>query len=266
MGEIGRAKLKVALGQHYAAQRQVVPREDTDCLANLMLAEDARARKADTRAMGCGGFVAAQVRYIPAWMWAAQVFIVALMVVMARVSDIATATKLAIGILSAASVLVGVPTVQASKRYGAAELEYSCQNNAASVMLARLVILGCASSLAVALMVAVVATELDTSALSVALWACPPFFCTCAGCLMLLRKAPPSSATVMCAVWSIACSAVLVMFANVLPDLYGNASLATWAGAAAAALAWLAREVAMTFRAVVAGLDSFAPHTALTNN
>lgn len=266
MGGVDRAGLARVLERHYAVQRQVVSRAETDHLANLMLAEDARARKADFRVMGIVGFVASQVRYIPAWTWVAQVIIVALMVAVAYASGSAMATKLAVGILSAASVLVGVPTLQASKRYGVTELEYSCRNNAASVMFARFVILGCSSSLAVAIMVAMTASGLDTSALTVALWACPPFFCSCAGSLALLRKASVSSAAAMCAVWVAACSIVLVAFASILPDMYESASFAIWAGAAIAALAWLAREIAVVFRSVAAGLDAFSPHAAMTDN
>ena len=176
----------------------------------------------------------------------------------------AGAAKLAVGVLSAAAVLVGVPTLHASKLNGVAELEYSCQNNAASVMVARLIVLGCSSALTVALMVGAVASSLDIGALSVALYACPPFFCSCAGSLALLRRAAPSSAAVLCWAWAAACCAVLMALASMWPDMYDGASLASWIAAATVALAWLVREIAMTFRVVSAGLDAFSPHMAKT--
>ncbi len=174
--------------------------------------------------------------------------------------------KLTVGILSAATVLVGAPTVHASKLHGVAELEYSCPNNVASVMVARLVVLGCSSALAVLLMVFVTAAYLDLGAFAVALWATPPFFCSCAGCLFALRKVAPLTGAAFCVVWSAACSAALLALSAHFPEMYSEASLVVWAGAAAAALAWLAREVAMTLRSALQGLDAFSPYMAKTYN
>lgn len=145
MDKAGYAKLESTLIRHYTARCPPVSQDDVLHVASLMLAEDSRARKAAVRPMGSAAFVAAQVRYIPIWTWAVQVLIVALMVALARASSSMVDAKLAVGILSASSVLVGVPTVQVSKRHGMAELEYSCRNNIASILLARLIILGCSS-------------------------------------------------------------------------------------------------------------------------
>ena len=245
MGEVERARLKVELSRHYSAQREKADPKTIDLLAQAMVAEDARMNKAEGRRVALIPFVAAQVRYIPRWTWVAQLGIIALM-------------------LAVATVLVGVPALHASKIHGVAELEYSCPSNAASVMVARLIVLGCSSSFAVALMVGVVASSLNVGALSVALCACPPFFCSCAGSLAVLRRAAPSSAAVLCWAWAVACCAVLMALASMFPNMYEGASLASWIAAAALALAWLAHEVAMTLRAASAGLDAFSPHMAKT--
>ncbi|WP_283171414.1 hypothetical protein [Curtanaerobium respiraculi] len=266
MKDTGRARLKAALGKHYSAQRDEAGPEAINSLARAMVVEDARMRRSQPRSGGHVAFVAAQVRYIPAWTWAAQAAIVALMCAVACASTDAGAAKPCVGALSTITVLVGVPAVQASKLHGVAELEYSCPNNAASVMLARLIALGCSSALAVSLMVTATSSYLNVSAFDAALWACPPFFCSSAGSLMVLRKAAPSAAAILCMAWTATCSAALIALAGLLPGLYGQASLAVWAGAAALALAWLAREVAMTFKAVSEGLDSFSPHMARTHN
>ncbi len=264
MGEAERARLKIELSQHYSAQREKAGPNTIDSLALAMVAEDARMSRVRGRRMGFAPFVAAQVRYIPRWTWFAQLGIVALMLAAASSAADASLAKLAVGVLSAATVLVGVPTLHASKLNGVAELEYSCQNNAASVMVARLIVLGCSSALTVALMVGAVASSLDVGALAVALYACPPFFCSCAGSLVVLRRTAPSSATVLCWAWAAACCAVLMALASMWPDMYGTASLASWIAAAAAALAWLVREVAMLVHAASAGLDAFSPHMAKT--
>ena len=266
MGETGRARLEAELARHYAAQCDEVAPETTDALVAAMVAEDARIRRVQSRRMGTAGFVASQVRYIPAWTWAAQVALVALMFVLAYAAGDAGSTRVCVGILSAMCVLVGVPTMHASKLHRVAELEYACPRNAASVLVARLIVLGCSSALAVALMVGATAPAVEASAFEVALWACPPFFLSCAGSLMALRKASPTTAPMLCVAMAVACSVALMALASTVPDLYAHASIASWASAAVAALAWLVREVVMTLRAAHEGLDAFSPHLARTYN
>ena len=266
MGETGRARLEAELARHYAAQRDEVAPETTDALVAAMVAEDARIRRVQSRRMGTARFVASQVRYIPAWTWAAQAALVALMCVLAYAAGDAGSTRVCIGILSAVCVLVGVPAVHASKLYRVVELEYACAHDTASVLVARLIVLGCSSALAVALMVGATAPAVEASAFDVALWTCPPYFLSCAGSLMVLRKASPAAAPALCVALAVACSLALLALASTVPDLYAHASLASWAAAAAAALAWLAREVAMTMRTAREGLDAFSPHLARTYN
>jgi len=266
MGEVGRARLEAELARHYAAQRDEVAPETTDALVAAMVAEDARIRRVQSRRMGTAAFVASQVRYIPVWTWSAQAALVAIMCVLAYAAGDAGSTRVCIGILSAMCVLIGVPTVHASKLNRVAELEYACPRNAASVLVARLIVLGCSSALAVALMVGVTAQSVDASVFEVALWACPPLFLSCAGSLMTLRKAPPASAPMLSVVWTVACSAALLGLSAMIPDLYAQTSLATWAAAAAAALVWLVREVVLTVQVVASGLDAFSPHLARTYN
>jgi hypothetical protein len=163
-------------------------------------------------------------------------------------------------------VLVGVPAVHASKLHRVVELEYACAHDTASVLVARLIVLGCSSALAVALMVGATAPAVEASAFDVALWACPPYFLSCAGSLMALRKASPAAAPALCVALAVACSVVLMALASTVPDLYAHASIASWASAAVADLAWLAREVWMTLRSAHEGLDAFSPHLARTYN
>jgi hypothetical protein len=264
MDEAGRARLEIELERHYAAQREAASDGAIDAIASAMVAEDARMRRTRPCRMGAAEFVASQVRYIPAWTWAAQVLLVVLMHFVSSASGSAEATKLSVGILSAMTVLIGVPTAHASKLHGMAELEYSCLHNTASVLAARLIVLGCSSALAVALMVGMVASSLEANAFRVALWACPPFFGSCATALSVLRKATPDNAVPLTVSWVMGCCMALLVFAIVFPEMYGNASLAVWTVAAALALTWLVREAAVTMRTVATGLDAFSPHLAKT--
>ncbi len=264
MREQERVSLEVDLSRHYAAQRGLGERQAAASIARAMLDEDARMCRVVPCNRGAVAFVASQVRYIPAWTWAAQVALVALMCAVARAAGNAESTSLTVGILSAMTVLVAVPTVQASKQNGVAELEYACLHNAASVMVARLIVLGCSSALAVALMVAAAASAVNVSAFVIALWTCPPFFLSCAGSLMALRTAHPASASMRCLVCTSTCCLVLLVLAAALPGLYEGTSVAIWLLAAACALAWLIHELALTVRAASAGLDAFSPQLAHT--
>lgn len=266
MSKANHKRLEAMLVNHYTTQRVAVDSEVVDDTVTAMLAENTRMDKARHRNMGFAAFVAAQVGFVPAWTWAVQVAIVAIMCVVAFAEGNADAAKLTVGVLSAATVLVGIPTINASKLHGVAELEYSCPNNAASVMVARLIVLGCSSALAVAFMVTAVAARLDLGVFVVALWATPPFFCSCAGCLLALRKVAPPTATALCVVWAVTCSTALMVLSAIFPEMYTEASLVVWAGAAAVALVWLAREVAMTLRSAWEGLDAFSPYMAKTYN
>ncbi len=266
MSRTSHERLEARLASHYAASRVTVEPEVVDGIVHAMLDEDVRMDEARLPRMGFVAFVAAQVGFVPVWTWVTQLAIVAIMCAVAFTGGNADAAKMAIGVLSVATALVGVPTVHASKLYGVAELEYSCLNNAASIMVARLIVLGCSSALAVAFMVTLTAARLDLDAFAVALWATPPFFCSCAGCLLALRKAVPSAAMALCVVWAITCSGALMALSVVIPEMYAEASLTVWAGAASTALAWLAREVAIALRSAWEGLDVFSPHMARTYN
>lgn len=266
MSKIGQKRLEAMLVNHYATQRVSVDFEVIDEVANAMLAEDVRMEKTWNRNIGFAAFVAAQVGFVPVWTWVVQATIVTIMCVVAFTEGDANASKLAVGVLSAATVLVGIPTVHASKLHGVAELEYSCANNVASVMAARLIVLGCSSALAVLLMITVTVAHLNLGVFAVALWATPPFFCSCAGCLLVLRKVVPPTAMALCVAWTVTCSSALMTLSALFPEMYTEASLAVWAGAASAALTWLSREVAMTLRSARDGLDTFSPYMAKTYN
>lgn len=264
MGEIRGRRLEAALARHYAAQREGAKPGAIDSLVGAMVAEDARARREDAPDMGGVAFVMAQVRYIPTWVWIAQCAFVALMVTVAHVSGDSSATRWAVGLLSAASVLTCVPTLHASTLHGVIELERACRNDAARVLVARLVILGCSGALCVALMVAGTSAATGLSGLRVALWACPPYFCSCAGSLLILRRVRPSAALAASAAWTATCCSALYAVGQVFPRGYDDASLAVWALAALVALAWLAREATLTVRAAAEGLDPFSPHAFMT--
>lgn len=257
-----RRGLEDALRERYALERSADTRQaQLDGLIATMLAEDERFAQ-QSRAQAEGSmldFVASQVCYIPVWVWATQLALVGMLMLVAAQGLAGMLVIYLVGMLSAMSVLVGVPVLQASRAHQMAELEYACRNNAASVTVARMIVLGCASVLASLLMVAGAARGSGLGALSVALWTCPPYFCSCAGALLLLRRLRPTGALPACVAWVLGCCGALLALGHAVPDLYTSTSLATWALAAAVALAWLVREAVLTIRAATGGLDVFCP-------
>ena len=95
MAEVNRARLEEELVRHYTSQREPANPAMMNQLVSAMVAEDARMRRSQQRRMGEVAFVAAHVRFIPAWTWAAQAGLVALMCVLAHAANDASATKAA---------------------------------------------------------------------------------------------------------------------------------------------------------------------------
>ena len=117
MGKADRTLLEEQLTHYYASRREAVDAEKIGTLASVMVAEDAKMPHVRNCRTGAAEFIMSQVRYIPAWTWVAQAAIVALMCALAHEVGDTDATKVSIGILSAMAVLVGVPTIQASRTY-----------------------------------------------------------------------------------------------------------------------------------------------------
>ncbi|MDK7723111.1 hypothetical protein QP551_00110 [Slackia exigua] len=78
----------------------------------------------------------------------------------------------------------------------------------------------------VTFMVAGTSVATGIGALSVTLWACPPYFCSCAGTLAILRRARTPHAVMSSIAWiAVICSALLAI-SIAFPGIYGPAALA----------------------------------------
>ena len=254
-------ELKTALRRHYAAQRTTPTNGQLNSLVVAMLEEDAKPREVPAPTLNMLDFVAAQVHYVPAWSWLAQIAVLLIMayVVLTTNDSGDEICRLTMSLLTAASVLVGVPSLQSSKQHGVVELEYSCKFNTASIVCARLIIFGCTSALVVALMVLMLAARFDVSLLTVTLWAAPPYFISCAGVLAILRIMSSEHAALSSVAFVFICFGTLLTIGRLFPDVYKTASLGIWALAAGVGAVWLAREIVLTVRSAAAGLDAYCP-------
>ena len=98
MNVVDRARMRIALRHHYQRQVDPVGDEAIDTLVSAMVAEDSRARGGAESRRGFLPFVVAQARFIPIWVWLAQVALVATMVLVARLAGNGVMARWAIGV------------------------------------------------------------------------------------------------------------------------------------------------------------------------
>ncbi|MDO4289639.1 MAG: hypothetical protein Q4C41_00220 [Eggerthellaceae bacterium] len=206
------------------------------------------------------GFVAAQARFVRPSAWIAQLALIAVAIAACATGELsAPAVSFGAAAASAATVLIGLPTLTSSKSHGVSELEYACRFNCASVVAARLVVLGCTSVVVISCLCVAAPALTQVSTASFALHACAPYFLCTAGCLAATRRAAPHAALPLATAWV----AVVVMVAyaagGLVPHFYDIASVGAWAAVAAVSLAWAAREAYLLVSAAERGLDALCP-------
>lgn len=206
------------------------------------------------------GFVAAQARFVRPSAWIAQLALIAVAIVACATSDpSANAVSFGAATASAATVLIGLPTLTSSKSHGVSELEYACRFNCASVVVARLAVLGCSSVVVISCLCIAAPALTQVNAASFALHACAPYFLCAAGCLAATRRAAPHAALPLAAAWVAVVVVVAYAAGGLAPTLYGAASAGVWAAVAAVSLVWAVREAYLLVRTAESGLDALCP-------
>lgn len=281
------SSLERRLRQHYQTQRNLAP-SSTEQKANLValmtsekkrIAAFGELSRESFEANACPKsrehefdqakrlttlrFIAAQVRFVRPVTWAAQAGLIALLVIACIFNSAPNAVSPLASALGAATVLVGLPELLASKSNGTAELEYSCRFNCADVMLSRLIILGCSDVLTITCICLAVPALVGLDGLSVLVHVCVPYFLACSGSLMLARRCPGSAATTAAACWSVLVAAGSYAAFVIAPTLYATASNGLWALVAAVSFAWMLREAFLLVQAAKRGFDQYCPPSAI---
>lgn len=208
-------------------------------------------------------FVGSQIRFMRPHVWVLNIVIIVSMVTICLFEKGEGPLLLASGVLGAASVLVAIPSLLASRSSRMEELEYACRFDCKSIAIARLIILGCSDVLMMTASVIIVPILSGTDGFSVLLHACVPYFLACAGCLWVFRKMSAPNALMLSAGWVGAVMAISLAVYMAFPTAYSSASMGVWTLIAAAALAWTIHEAGAWLRRVSAGLDS--TNTMATN-
>lgn len=257
------------LRAHYRAERgapDAVAKAAT--LKAVRAAATERPADASRDAVGAGvcghgatfpSFVAVQARFIHPRVWAAQLALVAAMAAACLLAgDAPSGFPLASGVLAAATVLVGLPDLLSSASHRVAELEYACRFDCRAVALARLVVLGCADVVTVTAIALAAPVMLGTDLFASLMHACAPYFLSCAGALLLVRRCAPSQALPLACAWMLLVAAGAYALFTLVPLAYAQGSAWAWALVAAGSLVWAFREARAWLGGIAGGLDMLA--------
>ena len=200
---------------------------------------------------------------VPKWLaWLSVALSVALVAVMAVLclpsSGMAHGFPVASGMLAAATVLVGLPDLLSSASHRVAELEYACRFDCRAVALARLVVLGCADVVTVTAIALAAPVMLGTDLFASLMHACAPYFLSCAGALLLVRRCAPSQALPLACAWTLLVAAGAYALFTLVPPAYAQGSAWAWALVAAGSLVWAFREARAWLGGIAGGLDMLA--------
>lgn len=253
------------LHAHYRAERGA-PDEAAKAAALAAVRAEAAAAEGparpEERAASFASFVAVQARFIRPRVWAAQLALVAAMAAICLLDgDNLQGVSLASGVLAAATVLVGLPDLLSSATHRVAELEYACRFDCRAVALARLIVLGCADVMVVTALVLAAPALLGADPFSSLVHACAPYFLSCAGALLLVRRSEVAHALPLACAWTLLVTAAAYAVFSLVPDAYAQTSAWAWALVAAGSLLWAAREARAWLAGIAGGLDVLSPST-----
>ena len=271
---VGRSDLERRLVAHYDDAREGFcarsgnEARDRATLASAMAAArggipNARSTHArPAHAPSFARFVAAQARFIGPGTWLAHVALIFLAVALCTMAPNGEATSFAIATVGAATMLVEVPPLLASKTYGVSELEYACVFDHRSALTARMIVLGCSAALLITALAGAMPALTGTSAVAVLVHVCPPYFLSCIGCLEIARRVSAANATSASAAWCFAVAGATLALWLAAPQLYAATATGSWGLAGGAALAGVLHETRLLLRQAGQGLDAVTPRAA----
>lgn len=255
----GKRDVEQLLRAHYQAERDAQPASGKTATLAAVCAEATASERGVAQPMPFASFVAMQARFIRPHVWAAQLVLVAAMAAICLLEgDNVRGVSLASGVLAAATVLVGLPDLLSSAANRVAELEYACRFDCRAVALARLIVLGCSDVVVLTLVVLAAPLLLGADPFASLVHACAPYFLSCAGALVLVRRCAPGQALPLGFAWAFAVMAAAYVAYSFVPDAYAQASVWAWALVAAASAVWAGREVRAWLACIAGGLDALS--------
>ena len=103
-------------------------------------------------------------------------------------------------------------------------------------------VLGCADVVTVTAIALAAPVMLGTDLFASLMHACAPYFLSCAGALLLVRRCAPSQALPLACAWTLLVAAGAYALFTLVPPAYAQGSAWAWALVAAGSLVWAFRE------------------------
>ena len=241
-------ELETMIRQAYRLERPLSSATERRAVADAMMREATLYRTEDRRDT-LSSFIASQVRFIGWRAWLAQAAVIILMGMICASQSGNGTLAAAASLLAAASVAIGLPWLFASKTYGMSELERSCLLGGGSVALARLLILGIASALAMTGIVIVVPVLSHLDPVLIAMRAAAPYFLSYAGALAIGAHADRTDAVLASVTWITLVAAASCAIYAAVPAAYDTVSTWVWSIASGVGATWTLLEALSWIRA-----------------
>ena len=247
-----RKGLEDLVRQAYRSERLPIGDEGREAVMDAMMREARSCRRAE-RLDALASFVGAQVRFVGWQAWVAQAGVVALMASVCTSGTGGRTVAAATSLLAATSAAIGLPWLLASRAHGMAELERSCPFGAGSVALARLLVLGVASALAMTGILVAAPALAGADPVLMAVRAAAPYLLSCAGALALGMRSSRTDAILAGVAWVTLVAAASCAVYAAVPAAYDAASTWVWAVASGVGAAWSLTEAIAWVRACAYG-------------
>ncbi|WP_139651750.1 hypothetical protein [Raoultibacter phocaeensis] len=257
-------KLERKLESHFEATRiEPDPHKKAATVAAIRRAatpeSTARTRNAHADGVTFARFVQGQVRFIGARTWIAQAALLAFMFLACTWTNGGLESSPIVAAFGALTVVVGLPELFKSSDENVAELEYACRFDCRHVTLSRLIILGLSDIVMLTCAMIAVPALSGMQPVEVLLFACIPYFGTCALGFWIANHVKRGTSTQLSLVLGLAIALSASAAWQSLPKVYLMASTGVWAAlfGIVAVVAFLQAKEYLT--RVGAGLDHLKP-------
>ncbi len=248
--------LEERLREHYAKAAGPADEAQRERVVRLVAAQAARAAEAPLApGVPLWRFALGQIRFVNPAAWALQLALLAALLCFAGTFGLSEDAMPAVMSGAVLSVAIAVPPVFKRFDFHVDELEYACRHNCMQVLCSRLLLFGLADVLWLSAVVALAPAFAESDPFRVFLYACTPYFASCAAVFHVARLRRRDVA-VACVVAALAVVAAIWGTALAFPCWYADASLLAWIAALALALALAAYEARRLVAQVASGPGS----------
>ncbi len=248
--------LEERLRRHYASTADAVDEAQREHVVRLVAAEAARAAEAPSApGVPLWRFALGQMRFVSPAAWALQLALLGALLCVAGAFGFSEDAMPIVMSAAVLSVAIAVPPVFKSFDFHVDELEYACRHNCMQVLCSRLLLFGLADVLWLSAVVALAPSFAGSDPFRIFLYACTPYFASCAAVFHVARLRRRGVA-LACVVAALAIVAAIWGAGIAFPRWYADVSVLAWTAALACAVALAAYEARRLVVQVASGMGS----------